>query len=62
LFIAAGPAFKKGFVVDSFENIHLYNLMSAVLGIKPAPNDGDFEVVRSLLVPEYSSDRFQVVD
>lgn len=40
-FIADGPAFKKGVVLPPFENIHLYNLLCATLGLKPAKNDGD---------------------
>lgn len=40
LFIAAGPAFRKGVVLEPFENIHVYNLLCAILGLKPAANDG----------------------
>lgn len=49
LFIAAGPSFGRGKVVPPFENIHLYDLMCAVLGVKPAPNDGDPAVTRAML-------------
>jgi predicted AlkP superfamily pyrophosphatase or phosphodiesterase len=48
-FIAHGAAFKKGFIAEPFENIHVYNLMCHILGIKPAPNDGNFETVRGML-------------
>lgn len=41
LFLAAGPAFKHGVVIDDFENIHVYDLLCHLLGVKPAPNDGD---------------------
>jgi hypothetical protein len=41
LFIANGPAFREGLRVDPFENIHLYHLMTELLGLVPAPNDGD---------------------
>jgi len=48
-FIAHGEAFKKGFVAEPFENIQVYNLMCNILGLKPAPNDGDFMKVTNLL-------------
>jgi predicted AlkP superfamily pyrophosphatase or phosphodiesterase len=41
LFIASGPAFRRGAVVPAFENIHIYDVMCRVLGLTPAPNDGD---------------------
>lgn len=40
LFLAYGPAFKSGVEVPAFENIELYNLMSDLVGVKPAPNNG----------------------
>jgi predicted AlkP superfamily pyrophosphatase or phosphodiesterase len=49
LFIAAGPGIQRGLVVPPFENIHLYEFMCALLGIQPAPNDGDRSVTRPLL-------------
>jgi predicted AlkP superfamily pyrophosphatase or phosphodiesterase len=49
IFVAAGPAFKRGVSVPPFENVSVYNVLTAVLGIKPAPNDGDPALVRSLL-------------
>lgn len=48
-FLAHGPAFKPGVVVESFENIHLYNLLCAAAGLKPAPNDGDNRLLKSAL-------------
>jgi predicted AlkP superfamily pyrophosphatase or phosphodiesterase len=47
--LARGPSFRRGAVVDSFENVHLYELLAAVLGVEPAPNDGSLDVVRHLL-------------
>jgi predicted AlkP superfamily pyrophosphatase or phosphodiesterase len=41
IFIAAGPAFKSGVVLPPFENIHIYDALARVLGVKPATNDGD---------------------
>jgi predicted AlkP superfamily pyrophosphatase or phosphodiesterase len=49
LFIASGPAFKHGVEIPDVANIHVYNLLCAVLGIKPAPNDGDRRLVKAAL-------------
>lgn len=49
LFIAVGPRFRAGGAVEPFENIHVYELMCSLLGIEPAPNDGDPAVTRGLL-------------
>lgn len=49
LFIARGAAFKKDFVAEPFENIQIYNLMSFILGLKPASNDGNLSSVKSIL-------------
>lgn len=48
-FIAHGPAFKKGYLAEPFENIHVYELMCKILGLKPTKNDGDFGRVRGML-------------
>ena len=50
IFIAHGKAFKKGKVVEPFENIQVYNVMARILGLKPAPNDGKFDVARDILM------------
>jgi len=49
IFVAAGPAFKVKATVPAFENVHVYDALAAVLGLTPAPNDGDPAVGRSLL-------------
>jgi hypothetical protein len=49
LFIASGPSFVRGVVVAPFENIHIYDLLCQILGIQPAPNDGDPAVTRTML-------------
>lgn len=49
LFIARGPSFAANTTVGPFANIHVYNLMTAILGVEPAPNDGDLDTVRHLL-------------
>jgi len=50
ILIADGPAFKTGGqVVGPMANIHIYNLMCAILHLTPAPNDGDDRLVRAFL-------------
>lgn len=48
-FIAAGPAIRSGVIAEPFSNIHVYELMCAILGLRPAPNDGSLDSVRTLL-------------
>lgn len=48
-FIAMGPSFKKGYTIDTFDNVDIYPLMCEILGIKPAPNNGSLQNVQSLL-------------
>jgi len=49
-FSATGPAFKSGNTIAAFETVHIYELMCKILGLKPAPNDGDRAVLESILV------------
>jgi predicted AlkP superfamily pyrophosphatase or phosphodiesterase len=49
LFIAHGQPFKKHLIAEPFENIQVYNLMCRILGIVPAPNDGDPNILLGLL-------------
>jgi predicted AlkP superfamily pyrophosphatase or phosphodiesterase len=51
ILIASGPAFRTGVVTGSVENIHIYNLLCAALGLQPAPNDGDNRLVEAALAP-----------
>jgi predicted AlkP superfamily pyrophosphatase or phosphodiesterase len=50
IFIAHGDRFKKGRVVAPFENVQVYNIMTKLLGLKPAPNDGNYRAARAVLV------------
>ena len=50
IFLACGPAFKRGAVVAPFQNIHIYPLLTHVLGLQPAPNDGTLDSLKSSLV------------
>ena len=49
IFIGHGRAFRKKMVSEPFENIHVYELMCRILGLKPAKNDGDLSRVRGML-------------
>lgn len=49
LFLAHGPAFKRGHTLADVENIHVYHLLCATLGLRPAPNDGDDRLARETL-------------
>jgi predicted AlkP superfamily pyrophosphatase or phosphodiesterase len=49
LFVAAGPAFRRGVTVPAFENVHVYNALAEALGVTPTPNDGNPAIARSLL-------------
>jgi predicted AlkP superfamily pyrophosphatase or phosphodiesterase len=57
IFIAHGAAFKKGVVIEPFENIHVYNLMTRILGLTPAPNDGNESVAIAALSLEPAQGR-----
>lgn len=49
LFVAHGPAFRRGATLENVDNIDVYNLLCAVLGIAPAKNDGGDRLVRDAL-------------
>lgn len=49
IFIAHGSAFKKGTVIEPFENVQVYNVMTRILGLTPAPNDGNDSVAKEAL-------------
>lgn len=48
-FLALGPAFRQGVTAGAFRNIHLYDLMTGILGLTPAPNDGRRDSTITLL-------------
>lgn len=41
IFIAHGPAFRKGVVIPAFDNVDVYPLMTRLLDIPARENDGD---------------------
>lgn len=49
LFIGRGPAFKRGQIVEPFANVDVYNVMTKILQLKPAPNDGNPATVKAVL-------------
>ncbi|XP_072107569.1 bis(5'-adenosyl)-triphosphatase enpp4 [Mobula birostris] len=52
LLVAYGPVFKRGYKINSINNIDIYPLMCRVLGLKEEPNNGTFGNVRCLLASE----------
>lgn len=51
VFVAAGPSFARGARVPAFRNVHVYPLLTRILGLEPAPNDGSLDSVRAVLRP-----------
>lgn len=49
IFRAEGPDFKKGYENAKFRNVTIYTLACHLLGIEPAPNDGDLNEVKGML-------------
>lgn len=49
LFIAAGPGFRLGMVVPPFPNVDVYEVIMTILGLTPAPGDGDLDRVKAML-------------
>jgi predicted AlkP superfamily pyrophosphatase or phosphodiesterase len=49
IFIARGPAFKRRIVVEPFPNVDVYDIMTTVLSLVPARNDGDAKTARAVL-------------
>lgn len=49
LFVAHGPDLVTGLLVEPFDNVHVYPLLAALLGIEPAPGDGDPAVTAGML-------------
>jgi predicted AlkP superfamily pyrophosphatase or phosphodiesterase len=49
IFIAHGEAFKKKTVIEPFPNVNIYHIMTEILNLKPAPNDGNFDTAKAVL-------------
>ena len=50
LFVAAGPTLRQGLTVAPFDNIHVYEFLCGILGLKAAPNDGSAAATRAWIV------------
>ncbi|HXI92749.1 MAG TPA: ectonucleotide pyrophosphatase/phosphodiesterase [Blastocatellia bacterium] len=52
IFIAHGSAFRKGVVIEPFENVQVYNVMTRILGLRPAPTDGNDAIATAVLADD----------
>lgn len=41
MFVAHGPAFRRGVVLDGFDNVDLYPLLARLIGVTPEDHDGN---------------------
>ncbi|XP_016689882.2 ectonucleotide pyrophosphatase/phosphodiesterase family member 3 isoform X1 [Gossypium hirsutum] len=51
IFIGHGPQFGRGKKVPSFENVEIYNLVTSILSLHGAPNNGSSAFPVSILLP-----------
>jgi len=51
VFIARGPSFHQGQVIDGFDNVDVYPLLAHLLQVPAAPNDGDIQSLLPALKP-----------
>jgi predicted AlkP superfamily pyrophosphatase or phosphodiesterase len=51
IFIAAGPSFPRGRVVEPFDNVDVYPLLARLLGLTAQPGDGDPRTGAAMLEP-----------
>ncbi|WP_458072069.1 alkaline phosphatase family protein [Rhodanobacter sp. BL-MT-08] len=52
LFVAHGPGFRNGVNVPAFPNVDVYPLMTHLLHLPAAPNDGNYDAVKDMLKPD----------
>ncbi|XP_076028036.1 ectonucleotide pyrophosphatase/phosphodiesterase family member 7 [Genypterus blacodes] len=57
IFRAFGPDFRRNFVSEPFDSIHIYPLMCRLLQIHPEPNNGSETVTQDLLLLHGGSQR-----
>lgn len=50
IFVAHGPQFARGRKIPSFENVQIYNLVTTILKIQGAPNNGSLSFPNSVLL------------
>ncbi len=51
VFIARGPSFRQGVVIDGFDNVDVYPLLARLLRVPEAANDGDITPLLPALKP-----------
>lgn len=51
IFLARGPAFRSGLRIAAFDNVDVYPLLARLIGIAPAPNDGNPRTLLPILAP-----------
>ncbi|PON50450.1 Ectonucleotide pyrophosphatase/phosphodiesterase family [Parasponia andersonii] len=51
IFVGHGPQFPRGKKIPSFENVQIYNLVTSILNIPGAPNNGSLSFPKSVLLP-----------
>ncbi|XP_072036460.1 ectonucleotide pyrophosphatase/phosphodiesterase family member 5-like [Amphiura filiformis] len=61
LFVAHGPAFKKGYHAKTFTAVEYYPMMCYILGIKPAPNNGSLSSVMAMFASPGSGSIFHIL-
>lgn len=52
VFYGSGPAFRENYRQRSFQNQNMYLILCRLLGIEPAPNDGDWRAVKGMFREE----------
>ena len=52
IFIARGPSFRSGTTIPAFDNVDVYPLLTRLLGIPAAPNDGNPSTLLPALPPQ----------
>ncbi len=50
IFYAKGPAFQSNMRIEPFENIHIYPMITSILGLHHGPIDGDIQVLSPILI------------
>ena len=48
VFYGSGPAFRAGFRQQPFQNQNIYLILCRLLGVEPAPNDGDWRDIKRM--------------
>lgn len=51
MFVAAGPHFRQGKKIGTFDNVDIYPLIMKLLKLRPQPNDGSLKTVGGSLRP-----------